>query len=494
MFKPNKICSYSLGYMGQGAAYNFMSTYFIVFMTDCVGLSSSLSASIMSIALLIEVISGMAVGNISDNCSSKIGKRRPFILFACLTLPPIILLLFMPIDAGGSFKFIYYLIFSILFRISFSSYEIPGNAFGAEIASGYDERTRLRTVSRVFGILGNTVAYIFPLLMLDAVKDQSSSWRISAAVIAFLCFSAWLATFFLTKPYSVQMKKIRRDPSEGTASAAPGENAASAEIHGFQGSRSSKKHGLLRGIFSNYLQLSKLKPMRILIIYKAAFSCAIALFNIGTVYYMRCCAGLSNTYISGVYFVTSAVFLITTPLINKMAIKMGKSSQQKLFLGSAALISLAIFLFFSGSVWATFVYIVTFAATQNSFWQLSTPIFYDIVEVDEFINGKRREGDIMSMVSVLGTLTTSIIVQIFGALLDFSGYDPAAAVQAESVVTFLNLAYVLTPGVCFLIGAAALARFPLNKETFASLTSAVRKKNAGEDYSEYSEDLNKILK
>ena len=205
MFKPNKICSYSLGYMGQGAAYNFMSTYFIVFMTDCLGLSSSLSASIMSIALLIEVISGMAVGNISDNCSSKIGKRRPFILFACLTLPPIILLLFMPIDAGGSFKFIYYLIFSILFRISFSSYEIPGNAFGAEIASGYDERPRLRTVSRVFGILGNTVAYIFPLLMLDAVKDQSSSWRISAAVIAFLCFSAWLATFFLTKPYSVEL-------------------------------------------------------------------------------------------------------------------------------------------------------------------------------------------------------------------------------------------------------------------------------------------------
>ena len=62
------------------------------------------------------------------------------------------------------------------------------------------------------------------------------------------------------------------------------------------------------------------------------------------------------------------------------------------------------------------------------------------------------------------------------------------------MVTFLNLAYVLTPGVCFLIGAAALARFPLNKKTFASLTSAVRKKNAGEDYSEYSEDLNKILK
>ena len=72
-----KICSYSLGYMGQGAAYNFMSTYFIVFMTDCVGMSSTLSGSIMSIALLMEVIAGMTVGNLSDNCrSSPVPQRR----------------------------------------------------------------------------------------------------------------------------------------------------------------------------------------------------------------------------------------------------------------------------------------------------------------------------------------------------------------------------------------------------------------------------------
>ncbi len=486
MLKPNKICSYSLGYMGQGAAYNFMSTYFIVFMTDCAGMNSALSASIMSIALLTEVVSGMAIGNISDNCTSAMGKRRPFILFACLTLPPIIMLLFMPIEAGGNLKFIYYLIFSILFRISFSSYEIPGNAFGAEIASGYDERTLLRTVSRIFGILGNTAAYIFPLLMLDAVKSPSNSWRISAAVIAFICFSTWLATFFFTKPYSICGKKALPAQSGGSASS----DSKFTE----KSDRPAGKNGLLKNILSNYFQLSKLRPMRILIIYKAAFSCAIALFNIGTVYYMRYCAGLSNTYISGVYFITSAVFLTTTPLVNKMALKLGKANQQKIFLGSAALTGLSIFFFFPESIAATFVYIAIFAAAQNSFWQLSTPIFYDIVEVDEFVNGKKREGDIMSMVSVLGTLSTSVIVQIFGVLLNFSGYDPAETVQPETVVTFLELAYVLAPSLCFLTGAAALAKFSLNKKTFASLSAAVKKKNAGEDFSEYAEDIDKILK
>lgn len=459
-----KICSYSLGYMGQGAAYNFMSTYFIVFMTDCVGMGSSLSGTIMSIALLVEVVSGMTVGNISDSCSSKMGKRRPFILFALLTLPLIIIMLFMPIDVSSTAKFIYYLIFSILFRISFSSYEIPGGALGAEIATGYDERTRLRTASRLFGIFGNTIAYIFPLIVLDMVKEASRGWQIASLVIASVCFFTWLATFILTKPYSQSCSTVHHNKN------------------------------LLKEIGKNYIQLSKLKPMRILIIYKAAFSCAIALFNIGTVYYMRCCAGLSNTYISYVYFITSAVFLITTPIINKTALKFGKSNQQKFTLGMAGITGLVIFLFFQGSIIGTFVYIVMFAATQNSFWQLSTPIFYDIVEVDQFVNGKRREGDIVSMVSVLGTLITSIVVQIFGIFLDLSGYNASISTQPQGVSFFLSLAYVLVPSLCFIVASAALFKFPLNKKTFNALTEAVKKKTAGEDYSEYEEELNRILK
>lgn len=489
-----KICSYSLGYMGQGAAYNFMSTYFIVFMTDCVGLGSSPAASIMSAALLAEVVSGMIIGNISDNCRSRLGKRRPFILLACVTLPIIILLLFTPINSGGGIKFTYYLIFSILFRISFSSYEIPGNAFGAEIASGYDERTRLRTVSRIFGILGNTVAYILPLLMLDAFETQSSGWRVSSFVIALLCFVTWLLTFFLTKPYSVQLENPRPNPVRQNPACQSRANRRDLFSGNSGKDANNSERGILKGILSSYLQLSKLKPMRMLIIYKAAFSCAIALFNIGTVYYMRCCAGLSNTHISYVYFITSAVFLITTPVINKSALRIGKANQQKFILGAAAAAGIVIFLFFSNSVAAAFVYIIIFAAAQNSFWQLSTPIFYDIVEADEFVNGKRREGDVMSMVSVLGTLTTSVIVQIFGILLDISGYVPETPAQPESVIIFLKSAYVLVPGLCFLIASAALAKFPINKKTFASLSAAVKKKNNHEDYSEYAEDLNKIFK
>lgn len=124
---------YSIGYIGQGAVYNFISTYFILFMTDCIGMSSALSGLIMSLALLAEVFAGMIIGNISDGFQSPLGKRRPFILTAAVCMPLVIILLFRNIHGSLFVDFAYYLSLSVVFRIIFSTFEIPNNAFGARL-------------------------------------------------------------------------------------------------------------------------------------------------------------------------------------------------------------------------------------------------------------------------------------------------------------------------------------------------------------------------
>ena len=68
------ILGYGLGALGQGAAYYFMSSYFVVFLTNCVGLGAAAAGTISSIALLVEVIAGMTVGNLSD----KDGQAQAF--------------------------------------------------------------------------------------------------------------------------------------------------------------------------------------------------------------------------------------------------------------------------------------------------------------------------------------------------------------------------------------------------------------------------------
>lgn len=458
---------YGIGYIAQGSTYNFMGAYFVIFLTNSVGLDSAMAAAITSIALLAEVISGMIVGNLSDNCKLTIGRRRPFILAAAICMPVIIVLLMRTIEGSTVVKFIYYLVLSVLFRTAFSTFEIPNNAFGAEIASGYDERTRLRTISRAFSIVGNAVGYVLPLWILDLFPaNAGKGWQTIGCIVGAVAFCSWIASFHLTKD--------KDSPASGVFAT---------------GSRD-----MVRRIFRNYAQLCRLRAMRLLMVYKAGFSCAFALFNVATIYYLQYSLGLGNRYSSYMYVLTISVFIITTPIADKMARVFGKAKQQMIAMGMAACIGYFVFFFLPSSPVGAICYVIGFSIMQSSFWQLSGSIFYDIVEVDEFVNGKRREGDIMSLVSVLGTLTTAVMVQLFGVFFDLSGFDSGLAVQGEGAVLFLNIAYIFVPSLCFTAGCIALHLFPVNKKTFGALTSALELRRQGRDFSVHMEEIEQILR
>lgn len=457
---------YGIGYIGMGTSYNFMSAYFVMYMTNCVGLSGSLAGTITSAALMVEVFMGMMVGNLSDNCTSKMGRRRPFMLIGALGVPPVIMFIFNTIEASLPVKVIYYLALAIVFRLFFSCYEITGSAFGAEIAPGYDDRTRLRTLSRFFGIAGNALGYILPLLILEVFKENDvAAWRTIGLLMGSITLIFWVASVIFTRNRSLILDK----------------------------SQVVKKKNMLFSIFKNYLDLLKLKALRILIIYKAGFACAFALYNVGTLYYLQYSLGLGNTYSSYMYAFQIIVFLLTTPLISKMALKMGKARQQFVFMLLGGIVGVLIFLTIPSKIAGGLIYIGLFSIVQNGFWQMSSSIFYDVVEVDEFVNYKRREGDIMSLISVLGTIITAIMVQVFGICLDLAGFNADFAVQPDAVVTLLNAMYILVPALCFLAGAAALKMFPINKKTFASLQEALKLRNEGADFSMYMEDVRKVI-
>lgn len=460
--------NYGVGYIGQGAAYNYMSAYFVVFLTNCVGINSSLAGTISSLALMVEVIGGMIFGNLSDNCQSKMGKRRPFMLTAGIVVPVILVMISHTVHASAPVTFIYYLFFAVLFRVFFSCFEIPNNAFGSEISTGYDERTKQRTVCRWFSIAGNGTGTIVPLLVLDLfTDDQEAGWQTVGIIMAVATFGSWVGSFLLTKKYSHQYIK---------------EN------------RGREKHNVVKDIFANYVELFKLKPMKLLIIYKGAFACAFALYNIATLYFLQYALGLGNKYSSYIYAFTIIIFTLMTPLVDKMALATGKANQQMYTMLVSGIAGVLIYLIAPNTLVGGVLYVGVFAIVQTGFWQLSSAIFYDVIEVDEYVNNKRRGGDIMSLVSVLGTLVTSVMVQLFGIFLDLSGFDPSLKTQPASVVSFLDIGYILVPSICCLIGFLALKAFPINKKTFASLQKALELREHGESYDEYMDDINKLVK
>lgn len=455
---------YGLGSLGLGSTYYFMSAYFVVFLTNCVGLNPATATSISALALMVEVVYGMAVGSFSDVCTSKMGRRKPFLCVSAAAMLPIIILVTRTIDAPVFVKICYYLTFAVLFRVFFSNYEIPYNALGAEIVTDYDKRTRLRTISRLFSIAGNAVGYIMPLVILDLFSgNEKDGWQAMGIILGIICAISWTGNILLVKESQIK-------------------------------DSTTKTKNIFKHIASSYYELLHLKAMKLLVLYKAAFSCAFALNNVGTIYFLQYNLGLDNRYSSYIYVFTIVIFITATPLVDKMAMVRNKAWQQMVTMALCGVSGILIFFLASGSVVWCAVYVGLLAFVTTGFWQLSSSIFYDIVEVDEFVNGKRREGDITSLVSVLGTLITAAMVQLFGIFFEISGFNPSLSIQPESVLSFLNASFILMPALCLIIGAVVLKLFPINRENFAALRTAIELKKNDEDYSMYEEKIEMIIR
>lgn len=459
---------YPLGNLGQAVAYNYVSTYLVVFLTNAVGMSPSDATTISAFALFMEVVAGMALGNISDHANFKMGRRRPFLFIALCTVPFILAGLFYTVEFSARATFMYYMLFAVLFRIFFSCFEIPNNAMGAEIAEGYDERTRLRTACRYFSIVGSLIAYMAPLWILDRFPESlKAGWLATGLVVALTTALSW----------GVELVKTRGKEKPGTG----------------RGGERLRISAVAASIVKNYAELARLKTMRLLIVYKGAFACSFALYNIGIWYYLQYSIGLSNAWSMAVYLLCGAMFFISTPITNRLALRFGKSEQQKQVLFLGGVVCVAVFLFCPSTLFGGAVYVAAFSVVQSGFWQLSSSIFYDITEIDEYVYGKRREGDIMSMVSVLGTLVTAVVVRLFGLFFDLAGFDPDLAVQGSAVAQFLNVSILLAPGVFFFIGYLALRHFPINKVTFGYLQEALALKRAGKSAAEFEEKLADVI-
>src|SRR5438552_27166 len=79
---------------------------------------------------------------LSDRSKSRFGKRKPWVLAGALICAVSIFFLFRP---PAQATILYYALWSFLLYFGFTLFEIPRNAWGAEINREYIQRSRINT-------------------------------------------------------------------------------------------------------------------------------------------------------------------------------------------------------------------------------------------------------------------------------------------------------------------------------------------------------------
>lgn len=126
-----------------------------------------------------------------------------------------------------------------------------------------------------------------------------------------------------------------------------------------------------------------------------------------------------------------------------------------------------------------------------AYWQLIAALSYDLVEVVEINCGRRLEGALASLQTVLQQVAGSIGMLIWGWVLAFGGFDATAAAQTDSALDSILSLSTIVPGIGILLSAVFIIAYPISREKFLLVQKALEDKKKTGEYSR--EGLERIL-
>lgn len=421
------ILQFNLPTLGMGFMYLLVNMYLMKYATDVLLIAPAAMGLIFGFSRLWDGVTDPLVGYVSDRTRSRLGRRRPWILFSAI---PVALVFYMvwspPSELMGEEAVLYMSFAVILFYSAMTTVFVPHQSLAAELSVETHQRTRLFGVRHVGWSIGSLLALGAMWLMI-----QSSEPRVTATEIA-------LVAGVLTAITMVWM--VIRVPER-------------KEYQGRVGS----------GAYQAFADVLRNPHAKVLLLVFLIDSVGGATVNILTVYVSEYIVGTPEyapLYIL-LYAVPSAA---SVPLWLKLSKVYGK---KKLWLFSMTMSSAcfgAMMFLGEGDVAMISITAVVLGTVAGAGAILAPSIQADVIDYDELQTGERKEGTYFAAWNFVFKLATGITLVLTGFALDLAGFVPNVA-QSETARTTLLVLYGFFPMVCFLLGALIFYRhFTLDEE------------------------------
>lgn len=468
---------YAIGQMADSVAYNFFYVFYLFFLTNVANIPPAQAGTIVLIAVVWDAVADPLVGQFSDNISLHWGRRRPLMLAAILPYSLLLLLLYTDIPALSiNQKTIYFTIIAILFWSTYKIYVIPFYTLGAEMTNDFDERTSVRVWAgyalNIAVLISSSAPPLIVKWIVDAGYSVSSGWHGVSLIFAVVTLGSGLTCWYLTRGYELPAQKKT--------------SSALNPIHLL---------AFFKAVICNMKEIGRLSSSKFLGASVFFWSAAYAL-STGALYYLF----LNNLAYSEkdaaiAFLIFSLLALAWLPVVNYTAQKFDKKNVYYLSMLISS-IGTGIF-FFSGfpSPSMLLLYLILLQLGNSYFWTIYYAMMYDICELDDFINSKRREGAITSLMSFLQKFGSALAIWFIGLYLAQHGYISSSGQQqiiqppqAQYAILELNTWIHALAGI---VAAFFAIGYPLTRSRYQALLSALNAKKACKPHN--SSDFKQLL-
>lgn len=420
---------YGVGDLGYSTITSTLSNFIMFFGTSVLGISGALMGLAVSLGVFWDAISDPIIGYYSDNLSSPLGKRHPFMIIGVLGLCAINLAIWLvPNEAPTWVKFIWILL-SLLALQTFSTFfGTPHMALGLEMTNDSNEQTSIQCYRTVFSLIGMMLPTVFMFIFMPSSASSQGQFETQGYVnIAYassiLCLIFGLITIFGT------LKRQVCCPKEKT----------------------KKQKGLFKSLFTDIFGILKKKQYRILILGYAISLLASSILTAAGMHMFTYCFHFNSQQISVLLaaFIVSAV--VSQFIWSKISKRIGKKKTliRGLSLGIIAILVVwAIFIlrdFFSTATlfWIVFPLIFSVGLGTGVLFSFPISLFGDVMAKDFEVQSSNKVGVYSGIMTLASKVSNAFALAVIGVVLDLIHFSSSSPVQPLSVQNGLGLLVLL---------------------------------------------------
>lgn len=358
------------------------------------------------------------IASLSDRCTSKQGRRIPFLKWASLPLAfSTVLVFWSPVNRNSWINAVFLFVMVMAYYLSITAYCTPYNALIPELGHNQQERLNISTVISFTFIAGTAVAYLAPVIWgtLIPVFGRVNAIRVTFAVMAAIAFVCMQVPV-----WSIHEKEyVNTVPSQDSAFSSLVSTFRNKEFCKFVGS-------------------------------DILYWIAITMFQTGLPFFVTSLLKLPET-MTTIYFVgMTALSLVFYIPVNKLAPKLGK---KKLILAAFGIFALSyLYTGFLGKIPvipANVQGLVLMAAASLPmavFGILPQAVVADIAQSDAKRTGSNREGMFYAARTFAFKLGQSLSMLLFTAVSTIG----SASGTGYRVAAFGAAVFCLLGGIVFL--------------------------------------------
>lgn len=412
----NKL-GYGSGDLAGNMVYAFLSSFVMLYLTNTVGLNPGIIGTLIMVSKLFDGVSDIFFGTMIDKTKSKLGKARPWMLYAYIGCAVTLVANFaIPASLGRTAQYAWFFIaYTMLNAVFFTANNIAYASLVTFCTRNSKERVEMGSFRFIFAFSTSLIIQSVTVQFVRALGNGASAWKTVAIIYAVIGLIVNTISVFSIK--ELPEEELAKDKDQ------------------------EEKYSLIEAaklLVSNKYYLMICGTYVCQQIYTA-------MLNMG-IYYMIYILKNEDLYsvFSWAINIPVIIAMCITPMLVERMKGLYRINLAGYILGTAGRVGVII-AGYMGSVPLMIVFTAV-AALGMAPWQGDMgAVVASCSEYTWLTKGKHIDGTMYSCTSFGTKIGGGIGVALCGWLLDISGFVKTSAVQPTSCINMLHVMYLWIP-------------------------------------------------